>query len=569
VAIDYDGTLTTGRRPSAEVLESIHRVREAGLKLVLVTGRILAELRRDFPDAAEHFDMLVAENGAVLQREGVSRALTAPVPVALDEALVERGVPFRRGQVLLACDGEHDVTVLEDLRRLGLDCQLSRNRGELMVLPPGVTKGGGVAEALAQLGLSRHSAVAIGDAENDQTLLETCEIGVAVHNAVPSLKDLADVVLGEPDGAGVTSLLMGPILRDELRVEPRRWQVDLGRTPAGEAVTIPGSRVNVLVTGGSGSGKSYAAGFLAERLIALGYSVCVFDPEGDHAPLGRLHGVVVLGGREALPSPDQLARIIHQGLGSIVVDLSFAGPASQGYVRDALGALEKLRAEAGVPHWIFLDEAQGTLGGADVTRPRSDPARTGSCLVTYRPTQLLTAVDDGFDFVLAMPGEHGIEPVVRAAVAGAAGIAPETLGPDVTGAGLGQAVILRLGADAEPRVFSLAPRWVAHVRHWHKYAGARLPTARRFYFRNDQSPTGGVAANLAEFHHEVRRCRDDVLRHHGAGNDFSRWIQDVIQDSTLADTVQPIEQRLARASAADLEASRTGLLEAIERRYLG
>jgi len=569
VAIDYDGTLTGGGRPSREVLESVHRVREAGLKLLLVTGRILAELRQEFPDVAEHFDVLVGENGAVLQREGVSRALTAPVPVALDEALLQRGVPFRRGQVLLACDGEHDVAVLEDLRRLGLDCQLSRNRDQLMVLPPGVTKGGGVAEALAQLGVSRHSAVAIGDAENDRALLEACEIGVAVDNAVPSLKDLADVVLVEPDGAGVTSLLGGAILRDELRVEPRRWQVDLGRTSAGKPVTIPGSRVNVLVTGGSRSGKSYAAGFLAERLIALGYSVCVFDPEGDHGPLGRLHGVVLLGGREALPPPDHLARIVQQGLGSIVVDLSFAGAEQHTYVRDALAALEKLRAETGLPHWIFLDEAHEPLGVGGASTPGFAPQGQGFCLVTYRPAELCKVAKDDFDILLALPGEHGIDPAIAASVAAAAGIAAGDLGPEVTGAGRGQAVLIRLGSPAELQVFSLAPRWVAHVRHWHKYAGAQLAAAQRFYFRNAQHASGVAAANLSEFHHELRRCGEDVLRHHAAGRDFSRWVQDVIQDSTLADTVEAIERHIAGAASADLEALRAGLLEAIELRYLG
>lgn len=568
VAIDYDGTLTQGERPSEALLEAVARARQAGLRVILVTGRILAELRQVFPEVADHFDVLVGENGAVLEREGVSRALTAPVAVALDEPLVRRGIPFRRGQVLLACDGEHDVALLEELRRLGLDCQLARNRDQLMVVPPGVTKGSGVAEALAQLGLSRHSALAVGDAENDQSLLEACEIGVAVANAVPALRDRADVVLAEPNGRGVASLLRGPLLRDELRVEPRRWQVDLGRTFAGEPVTIPGSRANLLVTGGSGSGKSYAAGFLAERLLALGYSVCVFDPEGDHVPLGRLHNVVVVGGREALPPGLQVARILQQGLGGVVVDLSFAGSDRERYIRDAFGALEKLRTERGIPHWIFLDEAHVPLGVAGLAVPGFDPQRKGFCLVTYRPMELCKRARGSFDFLLALPGEGGIEPDVRDSVAAAAEIAPEALDSELTGAGLGQAVLIRLGSKAEVQRFWLAPRWVTHVRHWHKYAGARLPWEHRFYFRGPDSPTGATAANLSEFHHEVRRCADEVLRHHAECGDFSRWLEDVIQDSTLAEAVRSVERRLAQAPAGEVEPMRDSLLEIIERRYL-
>jgi hypothetical protein len=59
-----------------------------------------------------------------------------------------------------------------------------------------------------------------------------------------------------------------------------------------------------------------------------------------------------------------------------------------------------------------------------------------------------------------------------------------------------------------------------------------------------------------------------VLRHHAAGSDFSRWIQDVIQDSVLAASAASVERRLARASAAELEALRGELLHEIESRYL-
>jgi hydroxymethylpyrimidine pyrophosphatase-like HAD family hydrolase len=568
VAIDYDGTLSQGRGPGRDALEAVDRARQAGLRLILVTGRILAELRHEFPDAADHFDAIVAENGAVLHRDGVTRLLTAPLSAALDAGLLRRGIPFRRGQVLLACDGEHDVAVVEELRRVGLDGVLSRNRDQLMVLPPGITKGSGVAEALAQLGVSRHSALAIGDAENDQALLEACEVGVAVANAVASLKEHADVVLGQADGSAVARFLDGPLLRDELLVEPKRWQVDLGRARDGHPVTLPGSRCNVLVTGGSGSGKSYAAGFFAERLVALGYSVCVFDPEGDHAPLGRLHKVVVVGGREALPPPAQLARIVQQGLGSVVVDLSFAGAEREAYVLEALGELEKLRSDTGVPHWIFIDEAHVPLGVDGLARRCFDPLGKGFCLVTYRPMDLCEGARGSFDFLLALPGEQGFEPEIRASVAGAAGIPGEALEPALTGMGLGQAVLLRLDAPVELRVFSLAPRWLVHVRHWHKYAASRLPSERCFYFRTPSGASGAVAANLAEFHHELRRCAEPVLRHHAAGSDFSRWIQEVIQDSTLAASAASVERRLAGAAAPDLEALRGELLHAIESRYL-
>lgn len=151
-----------------------------------------------------------------------TRVLAAPVELELDGALVSRGVPFRRGQVLLATHTVHEGEVTEELRRLGLECQLVRNRGELMVLPPGISKGFGVYQALGDLGISHHSAVAIGDAENDHSLLRGCELGVAVANAVDSLKRHADLVLEKPGSAGVAEFLRGPVLSGEAPLEPRR-----------------------------------------------------------------------------------------------------------------------------------------------------------------------------------------------------------------------------------------------------------------------------------------------------------------------------------------------------------
>ena len=56
-----------------------------------------------------------------------------------------------------------------------------------MVLPPGVNKASGLEAVLAELGLSRHNVVGVGDAENDHAFLDMCESSVAVANAMPTL----------------------------------------------------------------------------------------------------------------------------------------------------------------------------------------------------------------------------------------------------------------------------------------------------------------------------------------------------------------------------------------------
>lgn len=135
-----------------------------------------------------------------------------------------------------------------------------------MILPGGLTKGSGLLEALGDLGLSSHNTIGVGDAENDRSLLDVCEIGVAVANAVDVIHASADVRLELPDGQGVAELLRGPVLRGRAHVHSRRWQLTLGTGEGGKPVTLPASQLNVAVCGATGAGKSYLAGLMCEQL---------------------------------------------------------------------------------------------------------------------------------------------------------------------------------------------------------------------------------------------------------------------------------------------------------------
>jgi HAD superfamily hydrolase (TIGR01484 family) len=65
LACDYDGTLAQHGQVDARTREALGRLRKSGRRLLLVTGRELDDLRRVCPDL-EPFDLIVAENGAVL-----------------------------------------------------------------------------------------------------------------------------------------------------------------------------------------------------------------------------------------------------------------------------------------------------------------------------------------------------------------------------------------------------------------------------------------------------------------------------------------------------------------------
>jgi hydroxymethylpyrimidine pyrophosphatase-like HAD family hydrolase len=209
LATDYDGTLARRDRVDAETVAALERFRATGRRLVLVTGRELDELRGVFP-RIELFDRVVAENGALLYRpaDGQETLRGAPPPPAFVAALQRLGVsPLSVGRVIVATRQPHRAAVLRTIDELGLELQVILNKRAVMVLPPGVDKATGLAAALGELGLAPRDAVGVGDAENDQAFLALCARGVAVANALPALKERADLVTRAGYGAGVVELI--------------------------------------------------------------------------------------------------------------------------------------------------------------------------------------------------------------------------------------------------------------------------------------------------------------------------------------------------------------------------
>ena len=559
-AADLDGTLAVTGRPSGEVLAVLARARADGCRMLLVTGRIVAELLGVFADVHEHFDRIVAEDGAVLADRSLSRPLAPRVDEELYRALRTAGASFRRGEVILAGGAEDERLAVEEIRRLGLDHRLVRNRGALMIVPAGITKGRGVIEALADLGVSRHNAIAVGDAENDLSLVRACGLGIAVANAVESLKREADWVLSAENGAGVAELLGGAIFSGERVLDPPRWRVTVGHDRHGAPVQIPSFALNVLVSGPTGSGKSYVAGLLAEQLIRAAYTVLVVDPEGDYEDLRALPGVATMGDDGVLPDPRQVVAMLHHRFGSVVVDLCRHDAGErQAFAERAAPTIHAHRIATGLPHWVLVDEAHGPFADRGLLRHIAQPEAKGFIFVTYHPELLPADVLAEVDVEIILPG---------ASASAVFPVAEPPMFDQLARAGRGHAIVITSGTVS---LVTLAARQTPHVRHQHKYVAGRLPTAKRFYFQaGPGAPSDASAANLIELHRELARCHEAVLRHHVAGHDFSRWIREVFQDSALGHTFATIEDQLLDASdgCGDAELARHAFLEAIRSHYL-
>ena len=226
LATDYDGTLAHHGRVDDDTRDAVRRLRAAGRRVFLVTGRELPDLRATCP-CLDLFDWVVAENGALLYQPatGAEKALAAPPPEKFLQALRDRGVkPVSAGRVIVATWEPHEKAVLGAIRDLGLELQVIFNKGAVMVLPSGVNKATGLAAALAAAGLTADRVVGVGDAENDHAFLNLCAIAVAVANAQPAVKEQVDWVTPGDHGAGVRQLIEAMLAGDlagRVRRRPR------------------------------------------------------------------------------------------------------------------------------------------------------------------------------------------------------------------------------------------------------------------------------------------------------------------------------------------------------------
>jgi len=209
LATDYDGTIADEGVVDKPTLAALERLRSSARRLILVTGRGVTDLQRVMP-RLDLFDLVVAENGALLYDPAnhAEHALGDAPPGAFVERLRELGVaPLWVGRVIVATCEPNDGKVLSAIRDLGLNLQITFNKGAVMVLPVGVTKASGLRHALAQLGLSPLNCVGVGDAENDLALLDACGLPVAVANALPMVKQSAAFVTMGSRGAGVAEII--------------------------------------------------------------------------------------------------------------------------------------------------------------------------------------------------------------------------------------------------------------------------------------------------------------------------------------------------------------------------
>jgi Cof subfamily protein (haloacid dehalogenase superfamily) len=234
-------------------LAAIARARDAGMHVIVVTGRMFRSVR-PYLDEAGLDDPVVCYQGAVVANPRTGEFLRhVPIPraAALDaiDAVVEAGfhVNCYVGDSLYVSEVTPEARSYSGFQGLDLhevgdlhawlhddptklvavgdpdaldaleDVLKPRFEGRLFVsksLPhflefahPDVNKGSGLQFVADLLGFTAEQTVACGDGENDRELLDWAGFGVAVANAHEDILARADLVVPDVEEEGVATLL--------------------------------------------------------------------------------------------------------------------------------------------------------------------------------------------------------------------------------------------------------------------------------------------------------------------------------------------------------------------------
>ncbi len=534
LAADYDGTIAHHGSVDEKTCNTLRRLKHTGRRLILVTGRELADLKHAFPEVGL-FDRVVTENGAVIYdpTSGGEAVVAPPPPPGFVEKLIARNVePISVGHCVVATWEPHQTAILETIQELGLELKIVFNKGAVMVLPPGVTKASGLEAALTELDISSRNVVGVGDAENDHAFLDTCGCAAAVANALPPIKAKADIQLAGDHGAGVEELIQRIIDDEERLVFSTRLGLPIGTDREGHKVHLMPHQ-NILVVGDSGCGKSRFAKMLTERMVEKEFEFCVIDPEGDYH--GLQHSVAVADGLAAPRTEEALRLLRETGVNVVINAVALNVADRQRLVSEILAPISELKTRTGRPHWIIVDEAHQVFPptpGASLKLPDVFPA---TIFIAVNPESLSGDILKKIDGIIAF-GKAGSDKLGRLR---------NSLGSlaqfhDVELHGDEALVWFRHQGDAAIPVNIEAPHQF-HRRHTGKYAVGDVGEWHSFYFRGLHNKLDLRAKNICEFVHISRRLDEETWEHHLRAHDYSAWFRNVIKDEELAHEAEKIE----------------------------
>ena len=244
VVTDMDGTLlNTDKEISIENRNEIRRLRAAGLKVMIASGRPLRQL---VPFAAE-FDGLIAHNGAVVQcadwdtldgipisrakelvekllknkRYSIALEMADVLYANFDVTLVWGDIPYQKvdfqdfsvfpenfcEKCIVILDTAEMFSEIQPYLSQDLHALVIENGTHCMIMRKGVDKLTGIQQVIRHYGWELKNVLAFGDDWNDYDMLKHVGIGVAMGNAHGDIQQVAKWVTLDNDQDGVAYCL--------------------------------------------------------------------------------------------------------------------------------------------------------------------------------------------------------------------------------------------------------------------------------------------------------------------------------------------------------------------------
>ena len=257
---DVDATLIDpGRNIPEKLQEALSRCRERGIRLSLATGRKY-DSARPYAQAIEADAPLILYNGARIQEPETGEILCDKkldlneavaglelvkryglhVNLYLDDVIyIERETGVSREsaekdgviqkpvgdlaaflkteptKLLIIGPGEKLMALWADFDKQLHQSEVVRSESTyLEILPAWVNKGAALKEVSKITGVPLSEIAAFGDSNNDIEMLQAAGLGVAVGNALDSVKAVADYVAAADCGLGVAEGLYEKVLEE-------------------------------------------------------------------------------------------------------------------------------------------------------------------------------------------------------------------------------------------------------------------------------------------------------------------------------------------------------------------
>lgn len=266
VFCDFDGTLYREDHTISQVnKDAITKYVNAGGKFVISTGRLFSAISPKLEELGLHGDVIVYQGGGIYDIESKKQIFgkyfdrdMAVKALEYVESLGEDYVPlvyindichcryFNEyvNTFVSICNIGYKETVVplsqyvaesEDLPVKVLVLMQGENCDEFAktgmkkfpslafmrshtfiveIITKGINKGAAIEWLCDKYGISVKDTIALGDSENDIAMIKSAGLGVAMANAMPSVKQVADYITDTNDNDGVAKVIYEFCLKD-------------------------------------------------------------------------------------------------------------------------------------------------------------------------------------------------------------------------------------------------------------------------------------------------------------------------------------------------------------------